>query len=151
MAIAMISCHFCSCIKEKNTFTEAWFLNATSHQIDVVAYSNGGNNSAVSFSLQPHESKWIDTYNQRGLTPGMSFGLTNYLNDSFVVIFDDQYAITHYKVNLTGNNPKSYGSGSHRNLYNDSSYEQLLENQTKHSRHFRFTYTFRESDFLDAQ
>jgi hypothetical protein len=140
-----------SCITEKNTITEGWFINTTQHYIDVRVYSQGQINLEASFALAPLESKRQYTENERGKTPGMSYGLRNYLNDSFVVIFDDQFALTHYKQNLPGNNPKSYPAQSLRNLYNDSSYEKIIEQESKNGRSWRFNYYFRESDFLDAQ
>ena len=140
-----------SCTKEETTLSNSFAKNNTNHTIKVQPFYNGIVNTTMTFELQGKESKKIYYNNTRGKNIGLTYGGINQPMDSFIVTFDNLYSIVHYKPPLIGNNPKRYLYNSKRNLYNDTSYVTVLENKTKYSNSWEFTYTFTEQDYLDAK
>lgn len=141
---------FASCNKDSVTISNTIFINNTSHSISVFGYNNGLLNQESSFDLNANDIKTVFTLNNRGIGEGLSFGEYFRPVDSFVVIFDNSFKITHYKPTLIGNNPKNYLFGSNRNIYNDSNYTNSIIIDKKFRREWNFEYTFIEQDFLDA-
>lgn len=139
------------CIKEKITISNTQFENTTSHVIKVDGYRNGQIQSESSFVLNANESKQVFHLNNRGIGSGLTFGGYNQPLDSFVVVFDNSYRISHYKPTLIGTNTKRYLYSSKRNIYNDSSYIPNLVSDKKYKREWDFKYAFIEQDYLDAK
>ncbi|MEQ1799580.1 MAG: hypothetical protein ABL872_16615, partial [Lacibacter sp.] len=89
--------------------------------------------------------------NNRGIGNGLTYGGYNQPLDSFVVVYENIYYISHYKPTLVGGNSKKYLYTSKRNIYNDSSYVPNLIIDSKHQRSWDFKYSFFEQDYLDAK
>lgn len=151
MSCLILFLFFLSCKKEKNTFSDSFIKNNTSHTIKITPYVNGTINMNSTVEIQANEIKKVYYNNTRGLGKGVSYSRINQPMDSFVVTFDNMYSIVHYKSNLIGNRIKHYLYFSKRNLFNDSSYLSTIVRETKNQRSWEFIYTFVEKDFLDAQ
>jgi hypothetical protein len=142
---------FMSCKKDSVTLSNTIFANNSTHQIIVQGFKNGVNDIESSFVLNPNETKSVFTLNNRGIGNGLSFGEYYRPIDYFLVQFDGQYKISHYKSNLIGTNPKRYLFTSIRNIYNDSNYIKNITKDEKYRREWDFKYTFTEQDYLDAR
>jgi|KBSSwiS6_1023812.scaffolds.fasta_scaffold00415_2 hypothetical protein len=150
--ICLLFCIFLlGCVKDKITISNTQFENTTSHSVKVDGYKNGLIQTESSFVLNANESKQVFHLNNGGIGSGLTFGGYNQPLDSFVVIFDNTYRISHYKPNLIGTNNKRYLYSSKRNIYNDSSYVRNLLVDKKYKREWDFKYTFIEQDYLDAR
>ncbi|MEZ4907821.1 MAG: hypothetical protein R2771_09350 [Saprospiraceae bacterium] len=143
---------FSSCIVESSTYSHTFFVNNTNHYIEVIGYNGDTIDQQSSFSLFHNEEKEVLTVSWGGIRKSdLSFGFFYGLNDSFAVVFDTTYRISHYKENLIGDNPNRYLYDSHRNIFNDSSYVETLKVDEKHHREWEEKYTFIEQDYLDAK
>lgn len=140
-----------SCIKETSTHSTTIVNNASTHNIKLIPYSQGIENSAYSVELTKHEERIVNNIENGGKGKGTTYGNLLELNDSIKVFFDDTISITHYKLKVVGANPKSYSYMSKRNFFNDSSYIGIITSETSGTRNWKFTYTFTEQDYLDAK
>ncbi len=143
---------FTSCHKEESTLYYAYLKNTTSHKVEIRPFFSGSIPADKVITLLANETKEIANGMDRGIgNQGFSSSYFGGPNDSVVVLFDNLYSITHYFNTPTTLNSKYYLFTSLRNIGNPKSY--LLEKRdiSKYQRENKFTFEFKEQDYLDAR
>ncbi|HUS03761.1 MAG TPA: hypothetical protein VMY77_18605 [Chitinophagaceae bacterium] len=141
-----------SCIKEESTTTTGFLLNSTSHNIELRAFRNGINTTSTTVSVPPHSEIKIGERYEHGLVAlGQGFSSEKLDGDSIHVIFDGVYQTTHYLNNPASTAVNHYLYQQPRNVYWINKYEGVVTSQKKHLKAIKYTYTFIEQDYVDAQ
>ena len=86
---------FASCIKEQQTNYEAYLVNKTSYNISIFFYRNGLAYPKDTINLSPSQRFFFGRGFERGInvSPGFTTKYNN--NDSIIVKYNNQYAVTH--------------------------------------------------------
>ena len=144
-----IICLFCGCIKETGTQYQAFWKNATSHNIKIVGYTRG--------VIQPSHIVELDSGEEFRVAYGQMRGIVDYgfefdefsTVDSLVVTFDQQYKVVHYLHTPASPAPKSYLFTSLRNLLHAKSYS-YKSTEIEHGISTEWRYEFTEADYQFA-
>lgn len=141
-----------SCTKEEITNYYAYLKNKTTHQVEIIPYSNGMGVPANVIILTPDGEKQIANGFDRGIVGNAGFNSGVFSNvDSIQVTFDNIYTITHYINTPVNLYPKHYLYRSLRNIANYLSYIFKSEDVSKTKRINTYIFEFTEQDYLDAQ
>jgi hypothetical protein len=144
-----------SCGRDIDSYTDAnmYWINSTSHVIEIRPYAFGAVIQNYVVILQPGQGKQVGSERSMGKhNIGMGCA-SEYLlaSDSIQVIFDGQYSISHYFQQPAIVSPKFYTYQSLRNLGNILGYEMKVEKESKYSASHSYIFRFSEQDYLDAK
>jgi hypothetical protein len=141
-----------SCNKEKTTYSRAYWINATSHHIEVRPIGKGIVISQNVVRLLPGSKLEIAASSFRDIVNRPMFDSRYFEGaDSLIVVYDSLYTITHYANTPIALSPKHYLFSSTRNIGNPNSYKFEFQDKSKHKRETFNTFTFTEQDYLDAK
>lgn len=140
------------CTKEEVTLYTAQIENTTSHYLVVMPYFSGFVPPNKIITINPGQTVEIGHGTNRGIVDNAGF-FSDYLSgsDSIIVVFDNQYQITHYFEVPTLMNPKHYLYLSLRNLYNKDNYFYTFSDISKNRRESNYLYKFIEQDYIDSK
>ena len=150
--ILLLSILFSSCTKEQITLYTSTIENTTSHNVVIKPYFSGIAPQEKMILIMPNQNFQIANGTERGITENSGF-YSNYLSgsDSIIIIFDNEYQITHYfqqPIELAQN---YYFLSSPRNLYNKDNYTYTYNDISKNRRESFYLYQIKEQDYLDAR
>ena len=142
-----------SCTKEGITRYTATLKNSTAHSIVILSYKSGIVLTGDTIKLLSNSEFQIGSGTERGLrtVPGFSSKYAGGPNDSFIVIFDNLYKVSHY-----ANTPSNLASryllfNATRNILNPVNYVFETRKVNRHERNNSHVYEFVEQDYLDAR
>lgn len=141
-----------SCNKEKTTYASGFWVNSTSHYIEVRPVSKGLVVSQNILRLMPGQKLQVGGASFRGILDHQLFDNEYFSDaDSVLVIYDSTFVVSHYFVTPSSVRPKHHLRLSSRNIINQANYDFKYEDDSKHKRQTFSTYTFTEQDYLDAK
>lgn len=143
---------FSGCITEPNTNFKATLKNDSGSKILLTPYLKGSPALDKEVYIFVNESLEIANGSDRGKVNHAGFD-SQYLTgmDSLVVIFNDSFKITHYRINPETPSANHYLNEDFRNLFNYLNYEYSIDDRSRGKRVAYYNYVFTEQDYLDAK
>lgn len=140
-----------SCSKEEMTVYKGYIKNTTAHEIKILPYFNGTIRNTKVITLMDGDSIQIASGYDRGIVNHGGFNSEYLDGDSIVVVFDNQYSISHYVITPSSLNSKHYLYSSLRNLGNYLGWDYSADDVSRLRREALYIYKFIEQDYLDAK
>lgn len=135
-----------------STLSDAFLENKSSHNIEIRPYWGGSVNQNMEIFLHPGDSKQIAHDFVTGkLSLGSGFFSEYFIADSFEIIYDNIYSVSHYYDTPALKPIKYCLFNSPRNIVTIGNWQGKVVKESKYSQHNVYTYTFTEQDYLDAK
>lgn len=140
------------CATEPNTNFKATLKNDSGSKILLTPYLKSSPALDKEVYIVVSESLEIANGSDRGKVDQAGFD-SQYLTgmDSLVVIFNDSFRITHYRINPETPSGNHYLNEDLRNLFNYLNYEYSIDDRSRGKRVAYYNYVFTEQDYLDAK
>lgn len=144
-----------SCAKkrvEEITNFELTAVNSTGHTIELLPFYGGTTRERDRIQILPHSDQSLGKGWGWGIQSiGSGFESRIAGCDSLIVLFDNQFKVTHYGATPINLARRYYLFIDDRNIGYPIHYQGEIVRETKTSRNIHYSYTFTEQDYLYAQ